>query len=178
MSKVKLPGYRSPAELERASTQEWHERINRHNAAHKPWQHWMYDAKDLAEEAGRLPLLFERERKGALPKTHRQCSHSESEQIQDNHLTCALGVACRDCPHLKALEERSTRDIDPAQLDQIKAWTCIAHINAVMWSGERGDPGRSFVDTSEGYVLTTGDRMYWDRVYQNMACPDPEPTER
>lgn len=39
-----------------------------------------------------------------------------------------------------------------------KAWTCAAHIVS---SG--GDVLR------EGYLLTVDDRMYWDKVYENLA---------
>jgi hypothetical protein len=86
---------------------------------------WMYQAKDAAQEVRRLPLLFQRERDGTLPKIHRQCSHSESVPVVKNELTCCLGVKCATCPQLLALNAMAAT---PEEIDQAKAWTCVAHI--------------------------------------------------
>lgn len=148
----------------------WHYALNGYMTARReagekpPHLHWMYEAKSLAEEAMRLPLLFERERKGELAGSHQQCSHSEPEPIPDNHLRCCLGTECRKCPHLLALEHE---DLTGEQLDLAKSWTCISHILHTCGGGE------FYVDTSEGMILTTGDRMYWDRVYANLAAAQP-----
>lgn len=109
----------------------------------------------MADEVPRMAYVLRLERTGALPQRHQQCSHSPVEKIE-NTLTCCLGVKCRECPYLLALEkaERMT----PEQIDVAKAWTCAAHIVS-----KGGDVAR------EGYILTTGDRIYWDRVYESLS---------
>ena len=139
---------------------EWHVAIN---AAHWDGAKWteprlpyMYAGKDLADEVPRMVVVLRSERTGKLPQSHRQCSHSDAEQVPDNHLTCCLGVECRKCPALLALDRAK---LTPEQIDVAKAWTCAAHIMR--------DGGNA--DTSEGFLLTTDDRMYWDRVYSNLS---------
>jgi hypothetical protein len=142
----------------------WHVAIN---AFHKDkWgddrSGWMYEAKEASAEVPRLTLLFKMARCGELPKIHRQCSHSTPEPIPENHLTCCLGVRCDACPQLLALDGIQAV---PEVIDEAKAWTCVTHIIS-----KGGDVAR------EGYVLTTDDRMYWDRVYESMAMGE-EPKE-
>lgn len=142
----------------------WHVGINRTvDAVGYDRARFMYKAKEIAEESSRLPYWFAKERTGTMPQLHRQCSHSGAEVIPDNHLTCCLGVECRKCEFLLTLEKESL-GIAPEEMDRIKTWTCIAHI---MQEGAKG-----FVDTSEGFILTTDDRMFWDNVYRNMAMTD------
>ena len=124
----------------------------------------MYLAKRAAEERPRLQRLFEMERSGDLPKLHRQCSHSEVEKVVDNHLTCCLGVECRKCPELLALESMSPAG--KPDIDYAKSWTCVGHI--------LHESGKQLLDTSEGFILTTDDRIYWDCVYDSMAGYDSE----
>lgn len=124
------------------------------------WRHWMYEAKTLADEVPRMAMLFTLDRQGRLADVHSQCSRSTPAPVVDNHLSCCLGVACRECPELQALDKMQAATSD--QIDQAKAWTCAAHIVS-----NGGDHAR------EGYLLTVDDRMYWDRVYQNMAGDDP-----
>lgn len=142
----------------------WHYALNDYNTIGGQHHSFMYQAKALSTEVPRLALLFEMERNDKLPKIHRQCSHSEPEQVIDNHLTCCLGVVCRECPHLRALDKA---DITPEERDTTKAWTCATHVLMSLelegWSG---------IDTSEGYILTTDDRMYWDNVYASLAAVD------
>jgi len=134
----------------------WHVAINRHCTNHKNYKPWMYEAKKMADEIPRIAHWFARERLGELPEIHRQCSHSSAVPIQDNHLTCCLGVECRKCPALLALDQA---DLSPEQIDAAKAWTCAAHI---LSSG-------SGIDTSEGYIKTVGDQMFWENVYSSLA---------
>lgn len=143
---------------------EWHVAINRFHDG--KWgegrSRWMYEAKTAADEVPRLAVLFAMERDGKLPKVHVQCQHCspDHEHIEDNHLTCCLGVDCRACPELLAIDGAQ---LSNEQRDQAKAWTCAAHIIS------RGG------DTmGEGYILTKDDRMYWDRVYSNLAASDDE----
>lgn len=149
--------------LDHKINHEWHSAINRHSngmAGSKDWPHFMYEAKTLADEVPRMALLFKMERENALPKMHKQCSHSEAQAVPDNHLKCCLGVVCRECPHLLSLEKAKAT---PEQIDQFKAWTCAAHI-----VGKGGDV------SGEGYILTIDDRMYWDRVYSNLSMEPQE----
>lgn len=151
--------------LDHSFGHEWHVAINKH---HEPFgkvehQSWMYEAKDMADEVPRMTLLFARERKSELPALHQQCSQSEVVPIQNNHLSCCLGVECRKCEFLLSIEKAK---LSPEQIDVAKAWTCATHI---IRSG--GDVAR------EGFLLTTGDRMFWDNLYQSLASNPPEPPE-
>ena len=116
----------------------------------------MYEAKSIADEIPRLAMLFKLERRNELPMVHQQCSQSQPEPVKENHLQCCLGVKCKECPALMALEQMP--DSTAEQIDAAKAYTCVAHI-----AGEGGDRAR------EGYILTVNDRMFWDRVYNNMT---------
>lgn len=80
---------------------------------------WLYEAKSAAHETYRLMYLFEADRKA------------------DTGLICALGARCRDCPILTTIEAelvaqrdhpKFPRDIEDADIDAAKIWTCIAHI--------------------------------------------------
>ncbi len=141
-------------------SQEWHAAINRHNsgkAGTVGWKNWMYEAMSMAREIPRMADLLGMERRGELPKTHQQCSLSSIEPIPDNHLRCCLGVRCDECPQLLALE--SMERVTPEDIDIAKAWTCAAHI--VSEGGDR---------MNEGYIVTVSDRMYWDRVCENLSA--------
>lgn len=146
--------------LDHEFNHRWHVAINRYNTNGK-FERWMYEAKSAADEVPRLQILFANERERTLPSTHQQCSHSPGKPIADNHLTCCLGVKCRECPHLMALEAIETGN--PAEIDQAKAWTCATHIIS---------KGGDFAN--EGYLLTVSDRMFWDQVYQNLAGDNHE----
>lgn len=142
---------------------KWHTALNAANTNKSNFRYWMYEAKRVADEVPRMIYWFKQERAGTMSQFHRQCSHSSVEPIPDNHLTCCLGVACRDCEHLKVVEQA---DLPPEQIDEIKAWTCAAHILT-----EVGAHPRQY-DTSEGYIKTVGDRMFWERVYNSLASAD------
>jgi hypothetical protein len=141
---------------------EWHVAVNRHSdewrKADKEWNEmrFMYEAKKMADEVPRMVTLFKQEREGGLPKTHKQCSMQAAVPVEDNHLSCCLGMKAKECPHLMALEkvERCT----PDDIDTAKAWTCAAHI--VSQGGDHAN---------EGYMLRVDDRMYWDNVYASLA---------
>lgn len=155
------------------SDHPWHVSINqfhdtlRKRAQEHPeyadrWPHrgWMYEAKDLSSEVPRMIQLFEMERAGKLKKIHQQCSMSEPVPVEDNHLTCCLGVKCQSCPELRALDAANIPD---DERDKAKAWTCAAHILS-----EGGDRAK------EGYLLTVDDRMFWERVYASLAMEPPD----
>ena len=145
---------------------EWHVAINRFMIPEKigtdGWSasSFMYEAKTAWSESRRLALLFRMEREGKLAKTHQQCSHSAPEPVAENHLSCCLGEKCAACPYLLALD---AAEITPEQRDEAKAWTCVTHIIS-----KGGDPAK------EGYILTVDDRMFWDRLYENMGAEPPE----
>lgn len=136
----------------------WHVALNRFHEGKigSEFRHWMYEAKTMADEVPRMVRLFQREREGLLVKEHRQCSRSAPEPVRDNHLSCCLGVTCRECPELVALDKME--HVTPEQIDEAKAWTCAAHILS-----QGGDSAR------EGYLLTVDDRMYWNRVYDHLS---------
>lgn len=168
----------------------WHRAVNEYEApfaagrdvrADRDGKDFMYQARHAAHEVPRLALLFRREREGKLGTVHKQCSHDHAgTPVPDNHLTCCLGVECRKCPHLAALDAVQTRRtftrtgieegtgipiIEPVdhpipaeQRDVLKAWTCVTHI--LMRGGDHA---------GEGYVMTVDDRMYWENVYSSLA---------
>lgn len=109
----------------------WHGAINRfqdaRHAEGKEWVRWMYEAKQLSDEVPRMILLFEQERRG-LPGQYKMCAHDPAPPVQlpDNHLRCHLGVECRKCEHLAAIE--SAPGMTNEAKDEAKAWTCAAHI--------------------------------------------------
>jgi hypothetical protein len=47
-----------------------------------------------------------------------------------------------------------------------QAWTCAAHILE--------ECGKRLIDTTEGYLMTEDDKMYWINVYSSMAEPNPD----
>lgn len=146
--------------LEYPLSHEWHVAINRHSQeVGFDSMRFMYEAKAAADEVPRMVVLFKRERENALPQTHQQCSLQAPEPIKENQLSCCLGVKVKECPHLLALEK--IERCKPEDIDAAKAWTCAAHI-----IGEGGDPA------NEGFMLTAGDRMFWDRVHANLAQSD------
>lgn len=133
---------------------KWHVALNRHFVSGE-YKAWMYEAKTMASEVPRMQGLFKMDRLHGLPATHKQCSMSEGSPIDNNRLMCCLGVECRSCPELLALE---AVDLTPEQVDEAKSWTCAGHIVS---SG--GD------EAKEGYLLTKGDRMFWDNTYESLA---------
>lgn len=157
--------------LETKLSHDWHAAINRFNERNReqglPFNHTMYRAKDLADEVPRLTMLFKAERTDTLAKVHQPCSCCAPRPIAKNELTCCLGIKCAACPMLHALEK--TEHATPDQIDQIKAWTCAAHILE--------QSGAGHVDTSEGFILTTDDRMYWNGVYESLATNSDHPDD-
>lgn len=147
---------------------QWHVALNRFNFPHADepeldggHRDWMYEAKAAFFEVPRMARLHAAERLAHLPVVHQQCSMSPTEPVSDNHLTCCLGIECRKCPELKALElaEMPSEDIDTA-----KAWTCATHIIS-----RGGDQAK------EGYLLTVDDAMFWQNTYASLASnPDDE----
>ena len=93
---------------------------------------------------------------------------SPTVPVPENRLSCCLGVECRKCPELLALEKAS---LTPEQIDVAKAWTCVGHI-----ASQGGDPMK------KGYLLTVGDRMFWDNVYESLSQTDdgsqPQPSRK
>lgn len=153
----------------------WHAQINRHMDARRESGEshlsWMYMGKELAHEVPRMAKLHGMERRGELATDHVQCHNaacdSTPQPVPDNHLTCSLGVECRKCPHLLALDNA---DMEPEQIDQAKAWTCMAHI--VAETKGQGD------QSGEGWLQTVDDRMFWDRLYANLNTqPDKDDAE-
>jgi len=143
-------------------THEWHVAINQFHCpgdgSRQKHRHWMYEAKSAFQEVPRLIYLHRVERLGKLPAIHQHCSHSPTEPVPDNHLACCLGVECRKCPELAAIDKAA---ITPDEKDEAKAWTCAAHI--LMKGGDVA---------AEGYLLTVDDRMFWERTYASLAMAD------
>lgn len=139
---------------------EWHHALNDYNKIESgEFKHWMYDALTCKNEVPRLARLFKAEREDKLPKIHQQCSMQAPVELKENFLTCCIGTKCKECPHLKALELKLSGD----ELDNAKAWTCTVHILK--------QPTRS-IDSSEGFILTEDDKMFWQNVYKSMSSDE------
>lgn len=154
--------------LRRDYEHQWHVAINEHvfppdgdRVASHEENKFMYEAKKASLEVERLALLFKHEREGKLPKTFRKCACCSNERhVVDNHTACCLGVECRKCPHLLALDKAQ---MPIEEIDRAKAWTCVAHIIS-----KGGDWA------NEGYILTVDDRMFWDDVASSLLSEPPE----
>lgn len=122
---------------------EWHRAINAHGederyfpkppmlngvaTANRDWPRMMHTAKRISDEVPRMVLLFQYEREGPLRDSFKMCAHDPrpATPMPDNHLACALGVQCRKCPHLLAIDRSET--MTPEAKDEAKAWTCATH---------------------------------------------------
>lgn len=107
-------------------THDWHRALNG-SGINDMADHWMYTAKMISDEVPRMILLFELERKG-MPDTFKMCAHDPkpATPLPDNHLKCALGEECRECPHLNRIE--SSENMTDEAKDEAKAWTCATHV--------------------------------------------------
>lgn len=122
---------------------QWHVAINAFSSsAGFPMARVMYLAKRAADEVPRMILLFERERLGRLPGSFKMCGHDPrpADPLPDNHLRCHLGVECRTCPYLLAIDSAA---MTPEAKDEAKAWTCATHI---LVESNPGDYIEGFVD--------------------------------
>jgi hypothetical protein len=119
---------------------EWHGAINafsndeKHfprptDGGSKDWPRMMYTAKKISDEVPRAIMLFEMERKGQLRGAVKMCGHDPrpATALPDNHLRCHLGVECRKCKYLDAIEN-APAGMSPEAKDEAKAWTCATHI--------------------------------------------------
>jgi hypothetical protein len=115
---------------------EWHRACNaesdRLGAATPPgqpreWARLMHTAKRISDEVPRMVLLFQYERERGMPDTYKMCGLDPrpATQLTDNHLRCALGQQCRQCPHLAAIDRAES--MTPEAKDEAKAWTCATH---------------------------------------------------
>jgi hypothetical protein len=141
-----------------------------------PHKDGLYDFKSAMNTLPYLTRMIEKERKRELPMVHQQCSRQSPEPLPENFLTCAFGVKLRECQILARLnatfdEMRSKpypdgqpsyyRDIPDSEIDKAKAMACVWH----MLMGN----GKAFVDWNEGAVQDESDKIYWRRVYDNLA---------
>jgi hypothetical protein len=132
---------------------EWHCKLNKFNDIKKSkFEHWMYEAKRIWEALPSMIKSFELESTGKLTKEYKHCSMSPAIPLKDNKLNCCLGKVCRDCDYLKALSGLENEN-------EAKAYTCISHI---LHNIEK-------CDTSEGYLLTDDDKMFWQNTYKSLA---------
>lgn len=133
-------------------------------------------AMNLIESKGQswLGATIGKNRRKSLPLTHQQCSHSAPEPLKENYHQCYLGERLDSCPILIRLratfdEERQRseyyRAITDEQVDEVAARVCVWHL--LMGLGPN-----AFVDWNEGAFQSVSDRMFWDRVYSNMAHED------
>lgn len=142
--------------------QKWHEKLNdicfsKGGKGHHA-QDWIYESKRFCSALPRMVKLFESERTGKLTTVHKQCSISKVEKVVNNHLTCCLGTECAKCELLTPFD---SCHLKAKEVDIIKAWTCGTHI--------LHECNKRFVDTTEGYIMTVDDRMFWDKVYDSLS---------
>lgn len=125
---------------------------------------FMYTAKDLPGEIERMKSQHRRERLGTLPNQFVKCAtfQSPAVPIENNYLQCALGVKCKECKYLKAIDEVQTAD--PSLIDEMKAYTCATHIVQQIATKQ--------YDMSEGFLQDKEDRMYWQNLYKSLAMSE------
>lgn len=87
----------------------------------------MYAALKVSDEVPRMILLFQREREQGLPANYKMCAHDPrpATKLVDNHLRCGLGLECRKCNYLCAIDRNE--QMTPEAKDEAKAWTCATH---------------------------------------------------
>lgn len=154
----------------------------------KPEFRSFYSFKSMVNFIAWAPKRLKQAFEGSLPTKHRQCSHSKVEERKDNCLRCALGQNVVECPilqefigvwdeHTKTGKSadyygKKTTDDDKYQA---MASICSWHMLASDWSQDRKElPKPAFIDWSEGAFQDVSDRMYWDRVYSNLASVNEE----
>ena len=171
----------------------WHAWMNRRNEerakAGEEFDHSIYrwkDALNFAEYGHkRIQQAFE----GTLPTTHKHCSLSPTEKVENNKLVCCLGQEVPTCPMLLSIktlhEEYWTRpvvecsgydpgeyyrkEVKPENMYRTMAKTCAWHVYE--------ESRKRFIDSSEGFHLDEGDRRFWQRTYESMATPELDQTE-
>ncbi len=164
------------------------------------WHSWMNKQSDLLKKDGSLipSTIYEFKNmlswlayghlkiaeafQGNLPKVHRQCSMSPKEEVKEPKLTCAIGKDVLQCEILASLKaeceayaQRPTGN-DPftdKEMYRLMSATCAFHV----LHEATGMTRKLRLDTSEGYMQDTSDRMFWDRVYESMATPLPDVDE-
>lgn len=165
----------------------WHVWINHRQDERRglEWEHSLYEFKSMLQFLTYGRKQIQKAFTGNLPKTHRQCSRCAPEPIPNNHLSCCLGQEVTTCPILTSLkatvEEQRTRitpfdgkahyaNVTDEHLYRLMAQTCAWHIyhEACNIKDER----TFYVDTSEGYLMSVSDRMFWDRIYNSLSYQD------
>ncbi len=156
----------------------WHVFMNHMNKGPEDWDRTIYEFKRMIQwlQYGheKIAQAFEER----LPSTHKQCSHSPSEVIPENTLVCAIGKNVKECQILKDLravvdehkKEDYYADFTEESLYKLMSLTCSWHI----LNKATGMTNAFSLDTSEGFMLDTSDRMFWERTYRNMAATEPE----
>lgn len=148
----------------------FHDRLRALFGKEAKFPRMMYGAKQLSDEVPRMILLFEEERKG-LAESFKMCAHDPAPAVElpDNHLKCHLGVECRKCQFLAAIESSGASN---EAKDEAKAWTCATHI--LLASSED--------DYIEGYLHDKSDAIMNERMARafgaNFDTDPPMPPEQ
>jgi hypothetical protein len=138
------------------------ERLRQRRPMGDAFERWLYEARRLVEEIPYLTKLFKAEEAGELPTSFRHCSRSPVKQIENNHLTCCLGMKTKNCPILKELFAEFPGECAEQQAS-LKAHVCSVHILHEIFSG------REFTDTSEGYIQDQQSILFWQGVAQSLS---------
>jgi hypothetical protein len=158
----------------------WHVWINRRQQARgkdAPWEHNLYEFKNMLQFLSYGAKQIEDAFEGRLPQTHRQCSHQPVEQLPVlNTLKCSRdGIDVKKCPILQSLAKtfgEQTKSLPKTVLYDLMAKTCAWHIYT---KATNTPDGHHFaIDTSMGYLLDETDRIFWDRVHTSMATHPEE----
>jgi hypothetical protein len=162
----------------------WHVWLNRRNTAGQ-FDHSMYEFKSMLQFLAYGHEQIEKAFTGNLRTIHRQCSHSLTEKIPCNKLSCAFGTDVTKCEILVSIKttfqaEREREcgklgkhydSVPDSEMYRVMANTCAWHMfTEPLKNG-------TFLDTSEGWLTDVSDRMFWDRVYSSLAARDPDDEE-
>lgn len=177
------------AKVEQSLDHLWHVWINKYQDARRSGgedrAHSLYEFKSMLDFLRYGDQVIGKAFEGRLEKVHQQCSHSLPVPILNNVLKCALGTEVTSCPillSLKATFEAERDRVYPFNGEQayphvpseavyvLMARTCAWHILKEATSMKEG----FVIDTTEGYVMDTSDRMFWSNVYESLSRGDPE----
>lgn len=152
----------------------WHVWINKEQGVtvpSPPWVRALYAYKGAVTSFAYVRDYIKRAFTGELRATHKQCSHSPTEEIQDNVVMCPFLKDITECEHLKRLREEFANRAEfykDADEWEAMAHTCLAH----------GLASESLIDWNEGFMQDKSDRRFWERTYQSLAGGGPEPEQR
>jgi hypothetical protein len=181
-----------PALLNSAMDHVWHVWINRRQDARRragePWELHLYSFKNMLTALPGMNHVIRQAFTNTLPAHTSGCALCHTpEPIRHCKVTCALGVEPINCEilgGLKAVVDEYRAMPLPNEPDKPGHWsritdddlysamalTCAWHLlMSDIAYAPKSLPRPQYVDWVEGAIQTTDDRLFWNRVYENMG---------